>query len=217
MCGRFALYSSFQSIKDYADLLNELGDYERNYNIAPGESIPVIYRNEMGNQITFRKWGLIPFWAKDEKIGYRLINSRAETISEKPSFKYAFQKRRCLIPANGFFEWKKPEKQPYFCRLKERDLFSFGGIWESWKSPAGKIVKTCSIITTEANSKMKKIHHRMPLILEKEDEYRWLTANSKNVLHKMLKPFDEGKMEIYPVSKEVNSPQNNYSDLITAL
>lgn len=217
MCGRFALYSSFQAIKDYADLLNELADYKQSYNIAPGQNIPVIYRNEMGNHITFRKWGLIPFWAKDENIGYRLINSRAETISEKPSFRYAFQKRRCLIPGNGFFEWEKTEKQPYFCRLKKRDLFSFAGIWESWKSPAGKIVKTCAIITTEANFKMKKIHHRMPLILEKEDEYRWLTANSKNVLYKMLKPFDERKMEIYPVSKAVNSPQNNYPNLLTAL
>lgn len=130
MCGRFALYSSFQAIKDYADLLNDVDERDANYNVAPGQEIQIITNKKQQNILKSYKWGLIPFWAKDEKIGYKLINTRSETIAEKPSFKYAFQQRRCLIPANGFYEWRKKDKQPFYITLQDRELFSFAGIWE---------------------------------------------------------------------------------------
>jgi len=217
MCGRFALYSSFQAIKDYADLLNEIEEINANYNIAPGQEIPIIQRQNNQNILRYYKWGLIPFWAKDEKISYKLINSRSETIAEKPSFRYAFQKRRCLIPANGFYEWRKSDKQPFYVRLKDRELFTFAGIWEMWKSPTGKQIYSCSIITTSSNNIMDKIHNRMPVILSKEQEVSWLRANSKNDLQEMLKPYKDNNMELIPISNEVNSVKNNYPELLSAI
>jgi len=165
----------------------------------------------------FCRWGLIPFWAKDEKIGNKLINTRSETISEKPSFKYAFQKRRCLIPANGFYEWRKCDKQPFYISLKDRDLFSFAGIWEIWKSPAGKLIYSCSIITTSANEILKGIHHRMPVILSKENEATWLTNNGSNSLRDLLVPYPENELQLHPISKAVNTVVNNYPELIEAV
>jgi len=217
MCGRFALYSSFQAIKDYADLLNEIEEINANYNIAPGQEIPIIRRQNNQNILRYYKWGLIPFWAKDEKISYKLINSRSETIAEKPSFRYAFQKRRCLIPANGFYEWRKSDKQPFYVRLKDRELFTFAGIWEMWKSPTGKQIYSCSIITTSSNNIMDKIHNRMPVILSKEQEENWLRSNSKNDLQEMLKPYTDNNMELIPISNEVNSVKNNYPELLSAI
>jgi len=217
MCGRFALYSSFQAIKDYADLLNEIEEIDANYNIAPGQEIPIIRRQNNQNILRYYKWGLIPFWAKDEKISYKLINSRSETIAEKPSFRYAFQKRRCLIPANGFYEWRKSDKQPFYVRLKDRELFTFAGIWEMWKSPTGKQIYSCSIITTSSNNIMDKIHNRMPVILSKEQEENWLRSNSKNDLQEMLKPYTDNNMELIPISNEVNSVKNNYPELLSAI
>ncbi len=211
MCGRFALYSSFQVIKDYADLLCKIDDLEANYNAAPGQNIPVIYQNGLSTL----RWGLIPFWAKDEKIGYKLINVRAETIDEK--FKYAFQKRRCLILANGFYEWNKKDKQPFYFFLKERELFTFAGIWEMWKSPEGNIIKTCSIITTEPNNIVKPIHSRMPVILSGSNEKKWLEANDDNSLIKLLKPYSAQEMNYFAVSKEIGSVKNNYPELIKAI
>jgi len=214
MCGRFALYSSFQSIKDYADLLNKSDELDANYNVAPGQEIPVITNQEDQYNLKFCKWGLIPFWAKDEKIGYKLINTRSETIAEKPSFKYAFQLRRCLIPANGFYEWRKSDKQPFFISVKDRELFSFAGIWEIWKSPVGKQISSCSIITTSANEKLKDIHHRMPVILQKEDESSWLSNNDRIVLQKLLIPHSDKDILTHPIAKAVNSVENNYPELI---
>lgn len=214
MCGRFALYSSFQAIKDYADLLNEIGEIDANYNDAPGQEIPVIINKNQQNILQSGKWGLIPFWAKDERIGYKLINTRSETISEKPSFKFAFQKRRCLIPANGFYEWRKNDKQPFYISLKNRDIFSFAGIWEIWKSPAGKQIFSCSIITTSSNDILKNIHHRMPVILHKEQEETWLTENNKTILQDLLMSYPSEEMLFHPVSFEINTVKNNYPELI---
>ncbi len=170
MCGRFALFSSVQAIKKYYNYLNEVQDWKANYNIAPSQKIPVIINKSGEKNLEFFQWGLIPFWAKDKKIGYKMINTRAETISEKPSFKFAFRKRRCLIPANGFYEWRKEDKQPFFIQLKDCEIFSFAGIWENWKSPEGDYIQSCSIITTSANDFTEKIHQRMPAILPKEQE-----------------------------------------------
>jgi len=214
MCGRFALYSSFNAIKDYADILNEIGELESNFNVAPGQIIPIVMIVNKKKILEPVKWGLVPFWAKDPKIGYRMINTRAETISEKPSFKAAFKYRRCLIPANGFYEWKKPEKQPYFIHLKDRELFTFAGIWEEWHHPDGSSVRTCSIITTEPNQKMQEIHNRMPVILSREDEEKWLKKNEKKELLTLLKPCAYDLIEMHPVSKAVNSYKNNNAELI---
>ena len=217
MCGRFALYSSFQAIKDYADLLNEIEEMKANYNVAPGQEIPIIINKNQHNILKSCKWGFIPFWAKDENIGYKLTNTRGETIAEKPSFKYAFQQRRCLIPANGFYEWRKKDKQPFYINLKDRELFSFAGIWEIWESPAGKQIFSCSIITTSTNEKLKDIHHRMPVILYKEQEETWLTENNGNILQKLLLSYPNDKMLFHPVSNDVNSVNNNYPELINAI
>ncbi|MCK5050879.1 MAG: SOS response-associated peptidase [Candidatus Cloacimonetes bacterium] len=217
MCGRFALYSSFQAIKDYADLLNEIGEIDANYNVAPGQEIPIIIIENQQNILKLCKWGFIPFWAKDETIGNKLINTRGETIAEKPSFKFAFQQRRCLIPANGFYEWRKNDKQPFYINLKDRELFSFAGIWEIWKSPAGKQIFSCSIITTSSNEMLNDIHHRMPVILHKEQEKTWLTENNSNILQKLLTSYPSDEILFHPVSFEVNSGKNNYPELTKAM
>ncbi len=214
MCGRFALFSSVQAIKKYYNYLNEVQDWKANYNIAPTQKIPVIINKNEEKNLQFCQWGLIPFWAKDKKIGYRMINTRAETIAEKPSFKYAFQKRRCLIPANGFYEWRKKDKQPFFFQIKDSEIFSLAGIWENWKSTEGDSIQSCSIITTSANDFMKEIHHRMPAILAKEQEITWLSSQSQEKLLSLLQPFDSEKMITHTVSKSVNSVKNNYLELM---
>ena len=217
MCGRFALYTSFQSIKEYADILAELEELEANYNVAPGQKIPIILRKNDGNYLELLKWGLIPFWAKDPQIGYKMINTRAETINEKPSFKYAFQKRRCLVPANGFYEWRKKDKQPFYIHLKDRELFTFAGIWENWKSPEGKYIQTCSIITTSANDTLEKIHNRMPVILPKNSEMDWLSNEDQNELKNLLRPYPAEEISFFKVSHNVNSVKNNQPELINPI
>jgi putative SOS response-associated peptidase YedK len=214
MCGRFALYSSFAAIKEYADILFETGKIDPNYNIAPGQIIPTIVKNRDGNLLEPARWGLVPFWAKDPKIGYKMINARAETVAEKPSYRAAFKYRRCLIPANGFYEWRKPDKQPFFVHLKDRELFTFAGIWEDWSSDDGSQIRTCSIITTEPNEIMGQIHNRMPVILPRQKEMDWLSNNNKNELLALLQPYDSEEMSMYEISKAVNSPKNNGQELL---
>ena len=214
MCGRFALFSSVEAIKKYYNYLNEVQDWKANYNIAPSQKIPVIINKSGEKNLEFFQWGLIPFWAKDKKIGYKMINTRAETISEKPSFKFAFRKRRCLIPANGFYEWRKEDKQPFFIQLKDCEIFSFAGIWENWKSPEGDYIQSCSIITTPANDFMNEIHHRMPAILSEEQEITWLSNHSQEKLLSLLQPFSSDEIIARKVSKNVNSVKNNYEELI---
>lgn len=216
MCGRFAIYSSVQSIVDYARIINRLENFQANYNAAPSQDIPVIIRKEPGNYLEFCRWGLIPFWAKDMNIGYKMINTRSETIHEKPSFRQAFQHRRCLIPANGFYEWRKSDKQPFFISLPDRDLFCFAGIWEKWKSSAGETVQSCSIITTEPNELTAPIHNRMPAILLRSNEDFWLAEDADTGdLHKLLKPYPR-EMTATTVSREVNSPACNHPGLISS-
>lgn len=214
MCGRFAIYSSVQAIIDYAKTINKIKSLQANYNAAPGQIIPIVMLDQGEKILEPVKWGLIPFWAKDPKIGYRMINTRAETINDKPSFKAAFRHRRCLIPANGFYEWKKPEKQPFFIHLKEREMFTFAGIWEEWHHPDGSSLRTCSIITTVPNRIMREIHDRMPVILTTENEENWLQQNEPKELLNLLAPYNSDDMEFYPISKAVNSYQNNSAELL---
>lgn len=214
MCGRFQLSVKGRHISERfnVEVFDEL--YKPNYNCAPSQKLPVI-TNEDPGKLSFLKWGLIPSWAKDPKIGFNLINTRAESISEKPSFRNAFKNRRCLVPANGFYEWKKDEnKTPYRIFLKSDELFAMAGIWETWKDGEGRPVYTFSIVTTTPNALMKNIHNRMPVILPQELEEAWLKGNDEPTLIEMLKPFDEKQMGAHPVSKRVNSPANNDAEIV---
>lgn len=214
MCGRFQLSVKGRHISERfnVEVFDEF--YKPNYNCAPSQKLPVISNAEPG-KLSYFKWGLIPFWAKDPKIGYKMINTRAESIAEKPSFRNAFKRRRCLVPANGFYEWKKDQnKSPYRILLKKEELFAMAGIWETWKDGEDNLVHTFSIITTTPNSLMESIHNRMPVILSPQDEEKWLNEDDENLLKDLLKPFDEKSMEAYPISKRVNSPVNNDPDIV---
>ncbi len=213
MCGRFQLSVKGKQISERfnIDVFDEL--YRPSYNCAPSQKLPVI-TNEDSGKLSFLKWGLIPFWSKDPKVGFRNINTRAETIVEKPSFKQAFQKRRCLIPSNGFYEWKKDtNKTPYRIFLKNDDLYAMAGIWETWKDAEERETHTFSIITTAAIPTISNIHHRMPVILAPEDEHKWLHESDKDILQNLLVPYTFGTIESYPVSKKVNFPKNNNPEI----
>jgi putative SOS response-associated peptidase YedK len=165
------------------------------------------------------RWGLVPIWAKDMKIGYKLINARAETVFDKPMWRNVIKRKRALIPASGFYEWKKddqagkPHKTPYYIHPKTMELFAFAGLWEVWHDAEGKEWKTYTIITTEPNKEMSGLHDRMPVILHPEDELPWLRAgDTKEDIEKFLLPYEDNGLEIYEVSDEVNSPQNNRPD-----
>lgn len=221
MCGRFTLFANYQDIIERfaieATIDEEL--YSPNYNIAPSNSILSVINDGRINRMGFLKWGLIPPWANDEKIGYKLINARAETLIEKPAFRESFKRRRCLVIADSFYEWKGHNEQmkiPMRIKLKKGKNFSMAGLWERWKSPTGGTVYSCTIITVQANELMKDIHQRMPAILKPEDEKVWLNpaVADPNQLNKLLKPFPGDLMEAYEVSSLVNSPKNNSPYLI---
>ena len=164
------------------------------------------------------RWGLVPSWAKDPKIGNRMINARSETVTEKPSFRTSFKRRRCLIPADGFYEWKREgkAKKPMLITANPGGLFAFAGLWETWKQPDGSWLLTCAIITTSANEFMKSIHDRMPVILPREAEASWLDPEEQDtaMLSELLLPYDSDRMEGYEVSTLVNSPRNNFPEVI---
>jgi len=217
MCGRFQLSVKGKHISERfnVEVYDEM--YKPRFNCAPGQNLPVITNTEP-EKLSFFKWGLVPFWAKDLKIGNKLINARAETLQEKPSFKAAFTRRRCLIPANGFFEWKKgTQKMPYRIFVKNEDLFAMAGIWETWKDEENNLLHTFSIITTEPNELMKPIHNRMPVILSIDNEKVWLHEENPQVLLTLLQPFDTKKMEAYTIGNTINSPKNDNEYVIKPL
>jgi putative SOS response-associated peptidase YedK len=210
MCGRYALYSTDEEVAEHYDA--ELPEERSaNYNVAPTQTMPVM--TQAGLQMM--RWGLIPKWAKDEKIGYKLINARSESILEKPVWKNIVRKNRCLIPANGFYEWKKTEsgKIPYFIHLANDQLFSFAGIWETWIHK-GHVWNTYSIITTKPNRDMKDIHDRMPVILTKDEESAWLNADDDSLISTLLTPLENGLLKMHEVSKAVNTIKVNEATLI---
>lgn len=213
MCGRFVLTADGVAIQQHFDLTSVPdGLVTARYNIAPTQPVPVI-TNDDPTALTAHRWGLIPSWAKDPAMGSRLINARAETVHEKPSFRSAFKRRRCLIPANGFYEWKRDgkNKSPYFVHLKGQALFAFAGLWEIWHSPEGDELRTCTIITTEPNAVVSPLHNRMAVILTPGDYERWLSPDElpPEALLPLLRPFDAGQMDAYAVSTHVNSPAND--------
>ncbi|MGD1871922.1 MAG: SOS response-associated peptidase [Mastigocoleus sp.] len=221
MCGRFSLSTSPQVIVEKF-AIEELPIFEPQYNIAPTQNIAIIF-NDKGTLL--RKcqklhWGLIPSWASSPKIGTKLINARSETVAEKPSFRSAFKHRRCLILADGFYEWKheKGQKQPFYFSLNYREPFLMAGLWERWKSPGGEEIKSCTILTTEANEILKPVHHRMPIILKPQDYDLWLDQETlPQRLQELLCPYDSAKMTAYPVSTMVNNPRNDSPECIALL
>jgi len=210
MCGRYALMSTSKALEEAFDAKFK-GKYKPRYNAAPSQNMPIIL-NEQPKDIIHARWGLIPFWAKDEKIGNKLINARAETITEKPSFRTSFKSKRCLVLADAFYEWKKGKtKQPYAIMRKDKKPFAFAGLWSSWKK-GKKDMQTFTIITCDANPLMKKIHHRMPVILRKADEQKWLNEKPENVIQ-LLKPYT-GALHSYEISTLVNIPKNDSIEVL---
>lgn len=218
MCGRFALTADPQVIQETFNLDTVSDVFVARYNIAPSQPIAVI-TNEKPRELDFFKWGLIPSWAKDPTIGNKMINARVETAAEKPSFKAAFKRRRCLIPATGFYEWPEKTKQPMYIHLKDDEVFAFAGLWETWISPDGSEVRSATILTGEPNELIKGFHHRMAVILPREHYATWLTPGEVDPLELMpiLQPYDASQMAAYEVSKAVNSPANDSPDLIFPL
>jgi putative SOS response-associated peptidase YedK len=220
MCGRFTLTTNLGAIAKRFGAARFLEEVGPRYNIAPTQTV-IVVNDDATRHLTQMRWGLIPSWAKDPAIGNRMINARAETVATKPAFRNALRKRRCLIPADGFYEWQPVgrRKQPIYVALKGRDSFGFAGLWEAWTSPDGREIKTCAIITTEANKLLKPIHDRMPVILSKDAEKVWLdpTIQDPERLLPLLKPYPSEEMEIYQVSTRVNNPDRDGPECIRPL
>ena len=220
MCGRFTLSQPAEVIASIFQL-DEVPKLEPRYNIAPTQLVPTLHKSEQHErEFQMLRWGLIPSWAKDPAIGAKLINARAETVAEKPSFRSAFRHRRCLIIADGFYEWRRQEgkKQPFYFRLLNGQPFAFAGLWERWQDPNGERIDSCTIITTEANEILQPIHDRMPVILNPYDYDLWLDPNqNSSQLIQLLQPLPSNAMTSYPVSTKVNKPTNNTPELINSL
>jgi putative SOS response-associated peptidase YedK len=212
MCGRFILGSPVDELIKEFGIERPSFTLKQSYNIAPGQTIPIII-NDGGKRVVPCKWGYIPTWSKDPLIGNKMINARAETITEKKSFSNAFKKRRCLIITDGFYEWKAKDKVkfPFFTRLRSQKPFCMGGIYSNWTSPEGETFYTCSIITTGANELLVEVHHRMPVIIPKDRYGIWLDPayNDTAKLLPLLRPYPADEMECYAVSTRVNFPKNN--------
>jgi len=215
MCGRFTLTVSPEELQAAFPDFSIPGDIPPSFNIAPSQPIPVI-PNDGENKLDFFLWGLIPSWTKPEKLGkYSLINARSETAAEKPSFKASFRRRRCLILADGFYEWSKApsgkSKTPYFFTRKDGNPFAFAGLWDLWTSPEGDPIKSAAILTTSPNQVVKPVHDRMPVILHPEDYPTWLDPRegTREDFQHLLVPFPDELLQAYPVSTYVNSPKNN--------
>lgn len=217
MCGRFTLFSSPEQLAETFDL-PEPPILAPRFNIAPTQPVGVVRMEPAGAQRIWAltHWGLIPSWSKDPSMGARMINARAETVPEKPAFRAAFKRRRCIIPSSGFYEWKQVEKgkEPFFILPADDGLFALAGLWEIWTGPDGGELQSCTILTTDANDLMTPIHNRMPLILEEEDWAEWLGSGSDDPparlakLQHLFRPYDGKKMKLRPVSTYVTSPRN---------
>jgi putative SOS response-associated peptidase YedK len=213
MCGRFALPYPSKTVAEHFSISEEVSFASR-YNIAPSQNIAVVRgkQDAPGLQMAMMRWGLIPNWAKDERLGYKMINARAETVAEKPAFRSAYRQRRCLIAAGGFYEWQRQgkNKQPYFLTVKEKKIFAFAGIWERWQSPVGEPVESCAILTTAANSSVRTVHDRMPVIVAPTEYNLWIDPVwERDILQQILRFGQLTSLRIYPVSDMVNSPQND--------
>lgn len=217
MCGRFTLRSSPAKLKEHFAATNEL-DFKPRFNISPSQTVPVVHLDDTGNRVfTFAKWGLIPSWVKEPEKIQHPINAKSETAAIKPMFRHAYRKSRVLVPADAFYEWtaKDGVKQPYLIRLRDAEPMGMGGLLEHWQGPEGDVT-TFTILTTNANLLMAKIHDRMPVIIKPEDYATWLDKSFTDVikLQAMSLPYPDRFMEDYPVSRKVNSPKYDSPDLI---
>lgn len=219
MCGRFARHRRQEVIARFIQVEGEFPDLAPSYNIAPTQQVLAVRATPSGvREMTTFKWGLIPFWAKDAAISAHTSNARAETLLEKPSFKHAFRSRRCLIPADGFYEWGKDgkEKVPYYFRMKADEPFALAGLWERWRDPAGVVLETCTIVTTTPNELVEPLHNRMAVILRPESFDLWLDhgLTRAEALTELLYPYPADEMEGHRVSKLVNNPRNDVPQCI---
>lgn len=218
MCGRFSQSQPAAAIAQAFQVA--VPPLTPRYNIAPTQSVATVLRTpeQKDRQFKMLHWGLIPSWAKDPKMGARLINARAETVSEKPAFRTAFRQRRCLVLADGFYEWQqqenKKQKQPFYFRLQDGRPFAFAGLWERWEDANGEDIESCTFLTTEANALMRPIHNRMPVILDPKEYDLWLDPEVKKpeLLQPLLRPYPIEEMMAYPVSKAVNKPSNESAE-----
>jgi putative SOS response-associated peptidase YedK len=222
MCGRFTLTATPDRLQEAFPQYSVPQQMSPHFNIAPTQPIAVV-PNDGAHAVDFFTWGLIPSWAKDPSIGNRMINARGETLGEKPSFRAAYKRRRCLVLSDGFFEWVKlpgqRNKQPHYITLLDHEPFAFAGLWERWFSPDGSEIKSATIITTEPNPKIAALHNRMPVILHKADYERWLAPQDRKPeqLQDLLVAYPADQMVHYPVSTIVNSPANDLPETVVPL
>lgn len=222
MCGRYTIRTSLQKIIEaMSPVLAKIDPqlFQPRYNVAPTQDVPAVRLSDQGRELLPLRWGLVPHWAEDPSIGNRMINARGETADQKPAFRDAFRKRRCLIVADGFYEWKKTSegKQPFFIHMRDDSPFAFGGVWARW-SRDRDMIESCTLFTTTPNSLMRPLHDRMPVIIAKEDYARWLNPDtSPDEATSLLKPFPADAMEARPVSRRVNSPSVNEATCIEGI
>jgi len=215
MCGRYRLSRRKQLVEEYFDSVSDEPDWTPRFNVAPTQPIPIIRQHpkEPRREMSLVRWGLIPSWAKDPSGAARMINARSETASSKPAFRDSLKSRRCLIPADGFYEWVRTgkSKQPYCFEVNDGDLFAFAGLWDRWKDPSGNWIKTCSILTTTPNAVTSTVHDRMPVILDPDAYDLWLDPGMQNVaaISELLKSYDARLMRSYPVSTRLNHVAND--------
>ena len=224
MCGRYTQHHSTDQVVMRFSVDESLADVSERYNVAPTQSAPIVYQKDDKRVLASFRWGLIPSWAKDTTIGSKLLNARAETVAEKPSFRNALKRRRCLVPADGYYEWQQEGKQkrPILFQRVDHDLFAFAGLWEEWKGPDGIEMRTFTVITTTPNELAARTHDRMPAILCRDDEAVWLNQNpdasdAVTELLSLLRPYPQKLMEALPVSTRVNSVAFDDPALIVAI
>ena len=222
MCGRFTLGATAATLAAQFDLAN-VPTWTPRYNIAPTQEVLVVLQPspQANREARLHRWGLIPPWAKDPSIGNRMINARAETVATKPAFRRAFKERRCLLLADGLYEWQRQErrKQPFYIRLRDGRPFAFAGLWEHWEGCEGMAIQSCTILTTTSNEVVGRIHDRMPVILNPTDYDRWLDPSIQEpaVLKPLLRPYSADEMMAYPVSTRVNNPANDSPECVELL
>jgi putative SOS response-associated peptidase YedK len=222
MCGRYTITVTLEELMLRYDVYyNYPSQYSPKYNVAPGQLVMSIVHDGEKNRLGELRWGLIPAWANDEKIAYQMLNARAETLADKPAFRTSFQRKRCLIPADSFYEWKGKgkQKQPMRVMMKSKDIFSIAGLYDTWVSPEGARISTCTVITTTANELVADIHERMPVILPREAEAAWLdrSMTSAEALKPLLKPYPANEMFAYPVASRVGNVRNDDESCVEEL
>jgi putative SOS response-associated peptidase YedK len=218
MCGRYRLSRRKQLVEEYFGAVSEEGEWNPRYNVAPSQPVLTIRQDacEPVRKLSAMRWGLVPSWAQDPSIGYKTINARSETVATTPSFREPFKSQRCLVPADGFYEWAREgkSKQPYCFEVNGGEMFAFAGLWDRWRNPQGKTIESCTILTTTPNSLLADIHDRMPVILSPDNYDIWLDPAFRDTpsVSQMLRPFDSVLMRRYPVSVRVNQVQHDDAD-----